>query len=309
MVTKLPWPAKVKIWEMCYLQGTPIDRIRASITWKSKDNDVTPSWPTVKRVVQEFLSLTGSQVGTLPAPLQARWNEPDIRTIPRIKPADDMKTERETSKEARTEQGLYEETPHKQEESLIVHDLSAGDTNVEFLVANMSNSLLVVDQICAEVMNWEQYDGRLTTGARIINYKYKVKIKPNFIGEIPVSPDKFKYAKGEIDSFSIFFVSSPGYKYITKINFHCSDPETGKRFSISTDKFEIRFHKHRTASEGLSEQDTITQAQKLIHKGETKRINSNCSDPGANNGRAVSADESEAIAVARRIVNKSKRKK
>ncbi len=75
MITKLPWPDKVKIWGMRYLQETPIDRIRGSIRWKVKQHDVAPSWQTVKQVVDEFLSLSPSQVATLPDPLQARWRE------------------------------------------------------------------------------------------------------------------------------------------------------------------------------------------------------------------------------------------
>jgi len=167
----------------------------------------------------------------------------------------------------------YQETPHKQEESLIVHGLSPGATDVEFLVTNMSNNLLVVDRICVEIMHWEQYDARLITGARIKDFKYKVKINPNFIGEILVRTPKFKYAKGDVDSFSISFISPPGNKYITRINFYCSDPETGKRFAVSTDKFEIRFHKHRIVSgEGTSSiHGAIAQAQKLLDEAKRKK--------------------------------------
>ena len=83
-------------------------------------------------------------------------------------------------REIQVEQKPYEETPHKQEESLIVHGLSPGATDVEFLVTNISNNLLVVDRICVEIMHWEQYDARLTTGARIIDYKYKVQLSVCF---------------------------------------------------------------------------------------------------------------------------------
>jgi len=251
------WEDKVKVWELRYLQGTPIEAIRRAVG----QDEVTPSWITVKQVVDDFLLLTQAQVKTLPDALQERRRE--LRS----------ETEQEAPKEAEIEQRPYEETPHKQEESLIVHGLSPGATDVEFLVTNMSNNLLVVDRICVEIMHWEQYDARLTTGARIIDYKYKVKIKPNFIGAILVRTPKFKYAKGDVDSFSISFISPPGNKYITRINFYCSDPETGKRFAVSTDKFEIRFHKHRIVSgEGTSSiHDAIAQAQKLIDEAKRKK--------------------------------------
>jgi hypothetical protein len=71
MLSKLPWPEKVKVWEMHYLKETPIDRIR----WEVKKGEPAPSWETVKQVVSEFLSLTPSQLTTLPSALQARWGE------------------------------------------------------------------------------------------------------------------------------------------------------------------------------------------------------------------------------------------
>ena len=169
------------------------------------------------------------------------------------------------------EQKPYQETPHKQEKSLIVHGLSSGATDVEFLVTNVSNNLLIVDRICVEVMHWEQYDARLTTGARIIEYKYKVKVKPNFIGEIVVPNSKFSYAKDGVDSFSISFISPPGNKYTTRINLHCSDPKTRKRFTISTAKFEIRFHKITNGGETLSTHDAITQARNTLAEAKKKK--------------------------------------
>ena len=173
--------------------------------------------------------------------------------------------------EARESGKPYQETPHKQEESLIVHGLSAGDTDVEFLVTNVSNNLLVVDRVCVEVTHWEQYDARLTTGARIIDYKYKVKVKPNFIGEIPMRTRKFKYAKGDVDSFSISFISPPGNKYIARINFYCTDAETGKGFTSSTDQFEILFHKTVCSGRALSTHEAIAQARKILDEAKRKK--------------------------------------
>ncbi len=40
-----------------------------------RGDEVTPSWKTVKRVIDDFLLLTPAQVGQLPAALQARWKE------------------------------------------------------------------------------------------------------------------------------------------------------------------------------------------------------------------------------------------
>jgi hypothetical protein len=71
MLSKLPWPDKVKVWEMHYLQRTPIDQIR----WEVKGDKPAPSWETVKQVVSEFPLLTPAQVTQLPDALQARWRE------------------------------------------------------------------------------------------------------------------------------------------------------------------------------------------------------------------------------------------
>jgi len=72
MGTKADFSEKVKIWQLYYLQNTPIDRIRQEVKW---DNAVTPSWNTVKRVIDEFRALTQAQVGELSDALQARWRE------------------------------------------------------------------------------------------------------------------------------------------------------------------------------------------------------------------------------------------
>ena len=71
------WPQKVKIWEMHYLENTPIDRIRQELVPGRKPGreDVAPSWDTVNRVVNEFPLLTPAQLGRLPAALQERWQE------------------------------------------------------------------------------------------------------------------------------------------------------------------------------------------------------------------------------------------
>jgi len=192
----------------------------------------------------------------------------DPLTIGEAKAEQIKEAEHDVPKESRTGQVPYEETPLKQEESLIVHGLSPGTSDVEFLVTNVSNNLLIVDRICVEVMHWEQYDARLTTGARIIDFKYKVRVKPKFIGEILVRTPKFRYASDDVDSFSISFISPPGNKYITRINFYCHDAKTGKTFTVSTDKFDIQFHKF-VSSGGASIRNAVAQAQKIL--GEAKR--------------------------------------
>ncbi len=73
MSTKVPLPDKVKIWELYYLQETPIDRIRYSL--HQPETIPTYSWGTVKRVVDEFPFLSRAQVKELPDTLQMRWRE------------------------------------------------------------------------------------------------------------------------------------------------------------------------------------------------------------------------------------------
>lgn len=68
----MDWPDKIKVWELCYLVKTPIERIRREVKW---DNAVTPSWKTVKRAIDDFPLLTPAQVGRIPDALQARWRE------------------------------------------------------------------------------------------------------------------------------------------------------------------------------------------------------------------------------------------
>jgi len=261
--TDIPKEIKVKFWKV--MRDNPTHR--SFIGYLNKHptefpDEIAHYFPlspqTYKKLKDEIIQMPLEEVDTLPIELQS-WIlalRPDLEK---------EQTEQEAKKATATTSGEpYEETPLKQEESLLVHDLSPGTTGVEFLVTNVSNNLLIVDRICVEVMHWEQYDAPLTTGARIIDYKYKVKIKPNFSGEILVRTGKFKYAKGDVDSFSISFISPPGNKYIMRINFYCSDPETGKRFTVSTDKFEIRFHKFADSGETLSTHDAMAQVRKIL---------------------------------------------
>lgn len=73
MSTKGPWSDKVKIWELYYLQKTPIDRIRYKLS--QLENVSAYSWSTVKGVVDEFPFLSKAQVRELPNTLQMRWRE------------------------------------------------------------------------------------------------------------------------------------------------------------------------------------------------------------------------------------------
>lgn len=93
------------------------------------------------------------------------------------------------------------------------------------------------------IRRWGKYDKGPTIGARIITYKYEVGLEPNFIGEILINTPKFKYARGDVDNFTISFLSPPGNKYVAKLNFHCSDALTGRKFIVSSLEFEIRFYK------------------------------------------------------------------
>lgn len=221
-----------------------------------------PDKRTVRRIIKLDIQRLSPEVVIEKLPEYVWRLRNDYEAIERL--AEGVKAKQEAATGTVIEQKPYEETPHKQEESLLVHGLSPGTSDVEFLVTNVSNNLLIVDRICVEVMHREQYDAPLTTGARIKDYKYKVKIKPNFIGEIVVPNSRFSYAKDGVDSFSISFISPPGNKYIARINFYCSEPETGKRFTVSTDKFEIRFHKIVSSGGKLSIHDAIAQAKEIL---------------------------------------------
>lgn len=134
---------------------------------------------------------------------------------------------------------LTEQPPEK---SLIVHGLSAGGQDIQFMLTNLSNNVLIISKICLEVMHWEPFDMRPGIGARVMTYKYEVKLAPKYIGEYLVTSDKFKYSKGDVDSFAITFSSPPGNKYTARLNFYCSDPRTSNEFVVSSSEFEIWFY-------------------------------------------------------------------
>ena len=99
MGSKLDWSHKVNIWELHYLKKTPIDKIRRE--FQTGQDGIAPSWDTVRRVVEEFPSLSQAQVRQLPDSLQERWRE--------------LQSEAEQSapEEPVIRQEPYEETLHK----------------------------------------------------------------------------------------------------------------------------------------------------------------------------------------------------
>lgn len=126
------------------------------------------------------------------------------------------------------------------EQSLIVHGFSAGQTDVEFMLTNVSNNTLIVNSIYLEVTNWEPIKTRQTIGARVMTYKYEVTLTPS-IREYIVTGEKFKYSKGDVDNFTINFISPPGNRYIVRLRFNFCDIKSGKEFSKYSEEFELRF--------------------------------------------------------------------
>lgn len=142
---------------------------------------------------------------------------------------------------------LTEQPPEK---SLIVHGLSAGSRDIEFMLTNLSSNVLIIKKISLEVKSWEPFNIRPGIGARIMTYRYEVELMPKYIGEYLVTSDKFKYSRGDVDSFTINFSSPPGNKYTTRLNFYCSDAKTSKEFVVNSSDFEILFY-NPTGSKGM----------------------------------------------------------
>jgi len=133
-------------------------------------------------------------------------------------------------------------TEQPAEKSLIIHGLSSGSQDIEFMLTNLSSNVLIIKKISLEVKSWEPFNIRPGIGARIITYRYEVELIPNYIGEYLVTNDKFKYSRGDVDSFAINFNSTPGNKYIARLNFYCSDAKTSKEFVVNSRDFEILFY-------------------------------------------------------------------
>jgi len=134
---------------------------------------------------------------------------------------------------------LTEQPPEK---SLIIHGLSVGDRDVEFMLTNLSSNVLIVSKISLVVINWEPFNVRPGIGARVMTYKYEVKLVPNYIGEYLVTNDKFKYSSGDVDNFTINFSSPPGNKYAARLKFYCGDIKTSKEFVVTSEEFDLLFY-------------------------------------------------------------------
>jgi len=142
---------------------------------------------------------------------------------------------------------LTEQPPEK---SLIVHGLSAGSRDIEFMLTNLSSNVLIIKKISLEVISWEPFNIRPGIGARVMTYRYEVELMPKHIGEYLVTSDKFKYSRGDVDSFTINFSSPPGNKYTARLNFYCSDAKTSKEFVVNSSDFEILFY-NPSGSKGM----------------------------------------------------------
>lgn len=134
---------------------------------------------------------------------------------------------------------LTEQPPEK---SLIIHGLSVGDRDVEFMLTNLSSNVLIVNKISLVVINWEPFNVRPGIGARVMTYKYEVKLVPNYIGEYLVTNDTFKYSSGDMDNFTINFSSPSGNKYAARLKFYCGDIKTSKEFVVTSEEFDLLFY-------------------------------------------------------------------
>lgn len=294
------WNVKIKVWQCLARTPNNLSAVRRELELHAGDEgypEHAPDKYTIKKKREELATLSAGLVSTLSPEVQAYAQElnPQLRL--------------------EHEQEPYVGTPQKREVSLTVSGFSPGETDVEFFLSNESVNSVVVDRVYVEVIHWEHYDGPLTTGARIIDHKYEVELKPK-LGEILVSAEDFKIPGNDTESFSFYFTSPPGKKYKARINFYCIEPKNHS-FRVSTDEFEIRFRKSRIVSgEGKSPpSNTIAEARKLIAKSKKGRTVTTDksqtrfteSDTAGTEGMLTASD---AIALAQKIiVDEAKKRK
>lgn len=162
------------------------------------------------------------------------------------------------------------------EKSLIINIESAGGGAIDFVdgkggrfatftLSNLSNNLIKVNKMTLEVLQWEPYPYPPPIGARIDTFKYKILVRPEYLGEYIITEEKFKYYKGDIDEFEILCDSPPGNKYLMRLNFYCEDVATKKGFMCHSDNFEIKYHRAPTPADiEQMKKDIITKLGKGV---------------------------------------------
>lgn len=135
-----------------------------------------------------------------------------------------------------------------------------GGQLVVFTLGNCSQNVLTVERICLEVLSCQSYDELPHIEARLIPFKYEVKLSPNRLGDYVVTEEKFRYAGPDADDFDLVCSSPQGFKYNVRLNIYYSDLATKKHFTLSSDSFDFYFYK-----EG-------SPLSRYIHKEHARRL-------------------------------------
>jgi len=126
---------------------------------------------------------------------------------------------------------------------------------VGFRIGNTSSDIIVVQKICLEVLETEKHDRGPRVEGRISPYKYDTKLSLGKEGEYPITDDKFKLPRNDVDDFELLCTSQPGTVYRARVKIYYSEHPSSTRMSICSEEFHLEFPKVEKRIDGKPNRD------------------------------------------------------
>jgi hypothetical protein len=114
---------------------------------------------------------------------------------------------------------------------------------VGFRIGNTSSDIIVVQKICLEVLETEKHDRGPRVEGRISPYKYDTKLSLGKEGEYPITDDKFKLPRNDIDDFELLCTSQPGTIYRARVKVYYSEHPSIRTTSVCSEELRLEFPK------------------------------------------------------------------
>lgn len=118
---------------------------------------------------------------------------------------------------------------------------------IRFRIGNTISNIIVVEKICLEILESKKHNVGPRIEAPIQPYRYDVKLSLGDQGEYPITDDKFKLPRNDIDDFVLLCTSQPETIYQVRLKVYYSEhPDTGI-MSTYSEKFYMEFPKVQKA--------------------------------------------------------------
>jgi hypothetical protein len=130
---------------------------------------------------------------------------------------------------------------------------------IEFTLSNPLSGLAIIDELALEVLDVIE-DRTGSAEAVVVCYRYAVDLDPTKRGGVRFG-DKFKYAPGEVDRFSLGVRSDTGYDYFVRVVVRWYDAAASERRETTSEPLVLRFPAPLTVTTPGPERERLQQRQ------------------------------------------------